>query len=132
MPISVTTGIVLGAPMTSGMLRLKIPASRRKNKTDLTVKLSPRMSEILGRQERLYGRENPVFRGKNGEAYGEFTYRKRLEKAVVDAGLSREDNPGMERLESITTRTFRNTMATNAARAGIPPIQIQAMGGWKT
>lgn len=110
---------------------IKIPASRRKNKIDLTVKLSPRMAEILERQERLYGREDPVFRGKNGEAYGESTYRKRLEKAVGEAGLSQEDNPGIERLESITTRTFRNTMATNAARAGVPPIQIQAMGGWE-
>ena len=69
--------------------------------------------------------------GKNGEAYGESTYRKRLSKAVVDAGLSPEDNPGLERLKRITTRTFRNTMATNAATAGILPVQIQAMGGWE-
>ena len=110
---------------------IKIPASRWKNKVDLTVKLSPRMGEILERQERLYGREDPVFRGKNGEAYGESTYRKRLEKAVVDAGLSQKDNPGLERLQRITARTFRNTMATNAAAAGVLPIQIQAMGGWE-
>ena len=45
--------------------------------------------------------------------------------------MSPKDNPGVERLERITTRTFRNTMATNAARAGVLPIQIQSMGGWE-
>ena len=49
----------------------------------------------------------------------------------MDAGLSLKDNPGVERLERITTRTFRNTMATNAASAGVLPIQIQSMGGWE-
>jgi len=110
---------------------INIPADRRKNEVDLVVKLNPRMKEILERQEHLYGPEDPVFRGKNGAVYGESTYRKRLEKAVVDAGLSPEDNPGVERLKRITTRTFRNTMATNAASAGVLPIQIQAMGGWE-
>ncbi len=110
---------------------IKIPGGRRKWDIDLIVKLSPRMAEILKRQEDLFGRVDPVFRDKNGVAYGESTYRNRLKKAVVDAGLSQEDNPGVERLENITTRAFRNTMATNAARAGVPPIQIQAMGGWE-